>query len=321
MTTKNMSQLAQEISEKKRYLSELVSAVVDAIASECQQVIYDAELLDNYLQQALQRLPNCAMIYVTDRCYRQISSNVSTDSLDSACRGQDLSRRSYFKAAIPLKGMVLSNIYEDRNTLRPCISLVQAIQQDNDLLGLVIADFYLEDLPLPEDFTCNMCRWQQFKGDPAIRGTLFNQQRITNLLDTQIHKVHQTIQALMINNGVFHFKLHYSSSRVTLWLYDQPHNYRLHDIDDLLSETMLSRYPQRAYPKDACVNPRQLDAVLNQFRDLRFADDNIYLRSASINIINGMVGLNFSCDGTHYIPAREFINNSMEYWLGTLKTA
>ncbi|MCK7471133.1 MAG: hypothetical protein MZU95_10405 [Desulfomicrobium escambiense] len=35
--------------------------------------------------------------------------------------------------------------------------------------------------------------------------------------------------------------------------------------------------------------------VLVQFKALRFADETIYLRSGSINVMNGMVGLTFSC--------------------------
>jgi len=40
---------------------------------------------------------------------------------------------------------------------------------------------------------------------------------------------------------------------------------------------------------------------------LRHKDDSIYLRSGSLNIINGMVGLVFSCDGSHYIEYQEFL--------------
>lgn len=316
-----MSQLAQEISEKKRYLSERATDPVAAIATECLLVLNDAEQLDSYLQQAIQRLPNCTTIYVTDRCYRQISSSVRTGSVGSDHRGQDLSGRPYLQATIPLKGMVLSNIYEDINTLRPCITLVQAIQQDDDLLGLVIADFYLDELPLPDNFACKTCSWQQFKGDPVIRGALFSQQRASSYLDTHIASVHEVVQTLMLRNGVFHFKLHYSSSRVTLWLYDQPHYYRVHNIDDLLTGEIFDYYPEQAYPVDACVDAQQLRVALEQFRELRFADENIYLRSASVNIINGMVGLTFSCDGSHYIPVQAFIHNTMDYWVGALKTA
>ena len=57
--------------------------------------------------------------------------------------------------------------------------------------------------------------------------------------------------------------------------------------------------------------------MLNRFRELRFIDENIYLRSGSLNIFNGIVGLNFSCDGSHYIPWSEFLSMSMDFWIGS----
>jgi hypothetical protein len=185
----------------------------------------------------------------------------------------------------------------------------------------MMADFYLDDLPIPDSVTQMMSSWHQFRGDPAIRGSLFSQQRSNSYLDIHIDHVHELIQQLLRNYGVFHVKMHYSSSRVTLWLYEKPHHYLLHDVKDILDGSVFSYYQEYPYPADASVSAQQLDTVLIQFRELRFADENMYLRSASINIINGIVGLNFSCDGSHYIPASEFIDNSMEYWLGTLKTA
>ena len=37
-------------------------------------------------------------------------------------------------------------------------------------------------------------------------------------------------------------------------------------------------------------------------------DQTIYLRNASINRINGMIGMNFSCDGAHYIDHKTFFS-------------
>ena len=43
-------------------------------------------------------------------------------------------------------------------------------------------------------------------------------------------------------------------------------------------------------------------------------DDTLYLRSGSLNIFNGIIGLNFSCDGSHYIPYDEFLNKDHAFW-------
>jgi len=56
-------------------------------------------------------------------------------------------------------------------------------------------------------------------------------------------------------------------------------------VDFMLSEVYVSLRGQRP----------SLTAV----QLVRFADENIYLRSASINTCNGYVSLHFSCDGSH----------------------
>ena len=318
---KDINQLAQIVSAKKRYLSELATPHLSYISEQCLCLLDDTEQLDVFLQQAIIDTPYCNLMYVTDVNFKQLSGNAIRQSIEPQYRGQDLSQRPYMKATIPLKGLVISNTYQNVHTSKPCISIIHAIQQDNVLLALLIADFDLEELPLPNDITLLMSNWHQFKGDPSIRHSLFSQQRSHSLLDINIDRIHALMQSLLNHNGVFHFKLHYSSSRATLWLYDQPHHYQLHNIDQLLNDELNDVYPACAYPAEAQVNEQQITIALEQFKALRFADENIYLRSASINIINGMVGLNFSCDGSHYIPINEFIDNSMEYWLGSLQTA
>jgi hypothetical protein len=62
--------------------------------------------------------------------------------------------------------------------------------------------------------------------------------------------------------------------------------------------------------------PELVRPVLAQFKALRFADETIYLRSGSLNVMNGMVGLTFSCDGSHYMPVDEFLDKSLDFWVG-----
>ena len=44
------------------------------------------------------------------------------------------------------------------------------------------------------------------------------------------------------------------------------------------------------------------------------ADETISLRSASLNILNGMIGLPFSCDGSHYMAVDEFLEKPDSFW-------
>jgi hypothetical protein len=45
------------------------------------------------------------------------------------------------------------------------------------------------------------------------------------------------------------------------------------------------------------------------FRILRFSDKALYLRSGPLKVINGLAGLNVSCDGSHYLPAMDFLHS------------
>ena len=159
-------------------------------------------------------------------------------------------------------------------------------------------------------------RWKQYRGDPAIRGGLFEQCRVRSAMDDQFNETFAQTEKLMVQHGVFHAKLHFSSSRATLWLYSDPHRYRVLSVDELLTATPCPGCPFTHYPLDAVVEPQHIREILEMFRTLRFSDEQLYLRSGSLNLINGLVGLNFSCDGSHYLPADEFLASPLARWFG-----
>jgi hypothetical protein len=161
----------------------------------------------------------------------------------------------------------------------------------------------------------------QLKGDPAIRSGLFHQARVTSPMDERIDTVLDLLAELITVNGVFHAKLHFSSSRATLWTVDDPYRFHIHGIDELSSPDLCLAYPRRDYPADAEIPEDAIAKILRCFRDLRFMDETIYLRSGMLNIFNGLIGLTFSCDGSHYMPWEEFLDKSLGFWLGTSDTA
>ena len=158
--------------------------------------------------------------------------------------------------------------------------------------------------------------WKQYRGDPAIRGGLFEQCRVRSAMDDQFNETFNQIENLMCQHGVFHAKLHFSSSRATLWRYSDPCRYRVLSLDELLTAAPAQDCPPTGYPDEAIVAPHHIREVLEMFRVLRFSDEQLYLRSGSLNVINGMVGLNFSCDGSHYLPANEFLASPLVRWFG-----
>ncbi|QVL49173.1 MAG: hypothetical protein KFB96_01160 [Thiocapsa sp.] len=70
------------------------------------------------------------------------------------------------------------------------------------------------------------------------------------------------------------------------------------------------------YPIDAVIPSTDIVPVLDRLKGLRLVDENIYLRQSSINLFNGMVGLTFSCDGSHYMPHGQFLGADTAFWFG-----
>ncbi|HSP01345.1 MAG TPA: hypothetical protein VLN90_07770, partial [Thioalkalivibrio sp.] len=159
--------------------------------------------------------------------------------------------------------------------------------------------------------------WRQIKGDPSIRGTLFLQSRVESLMDQDMDAVLSVLEELLTQRGVFQAVVHFSSSRATVWTLDDPYRYRLLNHEALSDPDTCLAFPHRDYPGEAQIPAHALGEVLENLKALRFADETIYLRSASINLFNGMISLTFSCDGSHYMTWKEFLDRSIDFWIGS----
>ena len=313
-----MASIQQTILAKKAALADVVGEPLASLAQRCAAVWPDANALDRCLQEAVAGIANCHLVYAWDVDGIEISSMVQPTGVDITWRGRDLSDRPYLKNNLPFKGIMLSSVYESVYTRKQCITALQAVSKDNELLGFIAADFAVNDLLLDAELTPRELHWQQFRGDPAVRGTVFLQQRAHSLLDEHIDEVLELIETLMCEHGVFHSKIHFSSGRCSIWLLDDPYNYQILSVEEIIDPDICLAYPLHGYPKNAKTKLEQIRKVFAQFKALRFADETIYLRSCSINIMNGMLGLTFSCDGSHYMPVEEFLDKDLGFWFGSL---
>ncbi len=287
------------------------------LAVPCRDAWGDRAALERLLADALPTLSSCKYLYLLDDRAHQVTSNISPQGVLSEQFGRDRSQRPYLSEALAGAPFSLSAAYLSRNQRRPSLTAVQRLSRaDGSLLGFLGADFDLRDLPLTRDLYRQPEQWLQMKGDPAIRGGLFYQQRVESLMDARIDAVLDLVTELVVAHGVFQGKLHFSSSRATLWLFDDPYRYRVLDFEDLSDPGICLAYPHRDYAEDAAIPADKVAAVFRTFRDLRFMDENIYLRSGSLNIMNGIIALNFSCDGSHYMPWDEFLHKSLDFWIG-----
>ena len=152
-------------------------------------------------------------------------------------------------------------------------------------------------------------RWLQIKGDPSVRAFLFEQRRIESLFDTSIDRLHEIVLALLTCKGVFHAKIHYSSSQLTCWFASDPFCYEKFVREEVLKDGFVDRFPDGNYAgRTPVIHAHDIERVLKEFKRLRLTDETIYLRNAAINLINGMINMTFSCDGTHYIDHHTFFD-------------
>ena len=317
-----MPTLQQTILEKKAALADAVSAPLAQLAARCAQVWPEADAIDRCLQEGLPTLTNCQLLYAWDVNGIELSSMVRASGPDPSWRGRDLSERPYLKNHLPYKGVMLSSVYLSKYTFEYCLTALQAVSRDNQLLGFIAADFAVNDLLRDAKLAAvQEVGWKQFRGDPSVRGTVFMQTRAHSLFDEHIDDAIARIDMLMREHGVFHSKIHFSSGRCSFWLYDDPYNYRLHGVEEIIDPELCLAYPMRPYPKKAVTPAADIIKVLEQCKALRFVDDTIYLRSSSLNVMNGMIGLTFSCDGSHYMSVEEFLVHDIGFWLGTTSTA
>jgi len=257
---------------------------------------------------------------VLDASAKQLSATVSHNTIKLEDTGRDRSLRPYMKNMFtPRHGVdfELSSAYISSNKKRPSITGVQLIRgTDNERLGFLGVDYDLRELPRTDKIYDEPREWRQIKGDPAIRGGLFSQQRSESQMDRKLDDIMSILEELMLENGVYHYQIHYSSSRVTIWHVDDPYSYRILTMDELSDTEICLAYPKRDYFERNIVPREDIIKVFKQFSALRFADETVYLRSGSLNLVNGFIGLNFSCDGTHYLTFDDFLNRGLNFWFG-----
>ena len=152
-------------------------------------------------------------------------------------------------------------------------------------------------------------KWLQIKGDPSIREFLFQQTRVEGAFDGELDRVHEITHALLSFKGAFHVKIHYSSSQLTCWFADDAYRYRVYTKEDVLAEGFLDQFRDCTIAHlQPVIDQDDMYYILKEFKRLRLTDENIYMRNGSINRINGMIGMTFSCDGAHYIDHKTFFS-------------
>jgi hypothetical protein len=307
----------EAIAQQREMLTDLLTIPMFKTARRLGPLIDLRNALEVLLIDEVEHLRYCRCIYVLDAEGRQITANIGRDGVDRSHYARNRADREYMENIIGFSDFRLSEAYISKNNKRPSMTAIQVIRDRSmQRVGYLGADFDLRELPHTGAVYKEIGQWRQLKGDPAIRGGLFQQYRVHSVIDRKLSDVLILMHELITERGVFHGKLHFSSNRATVWLTDDPFRYRLLSLDELTNPDLCLAYSPQSYPDTAIVPLHAVMPVLEQFQMLRFMDENIYLRSGSLNIFNGVVGLNFSCDGSHYMNYREFLEKDAQFWFG-----
>jgi hypothetical protein len=286
------------------------------LGERCTPAWGDKDHLNRVLLDGLATVPHCTYLYVLGTDGIQISDNISRAGINPGHYARDRSNRPYMKEQVPAWGFLLSDAYISLLTGRPALTALQLVRSEQGVLGYLVADFNLRDLPVTFDLYEEPGTWQQIKGDPAIRSTLFQQTRVESPMDRNLNQALSILEELLTERGIFQCQIRFSSGLATIWMVDDPFRYRILDHEALADPDICLVYPRLSYP-DSALTPREdIPRVLATMQALRQADETIYLRMASINLFNGMVSLTFSCDGTHHMRYDELLQKDRSFWFG-----
>lgn len=306
-------QLVQTITQQREILHSWIDTPLKNAAAACADAWSSSGNPFDALHSALGDIPQYALCYLISPDGTIITPAIGPNGVDHQYVGRDISKRPYFMEWDGQQEFLLSRLYRSDGTSLPCITALQAIRVDGESVAVIAIDFdnsetgYREQ-PLSRHHT-------QINGDPSIRQQLFMQTRTISPMEQQIDRINRLLEQLFVERGLFQVQLKYSSSTTTIRFNDRPYHDQLLTLEQLLDQGYISTLKRQPYSSMATVPKGQIMAVLELFKSLRLADENAYLRCGSLNIVTGMVELNFSCDGTHHLPVTEFLEKNISFWV------
>lgn len=299
---------------QREQLARLLREPIVRLAEKCAPAWGDREQLNAVLLGGFATIPHCTYLYCVGTDGVQICDNIELSGCLPEHFGRDRSMRPYMKEVVPSWGFLLSDAYISLMYSRPSLTALQVVGKDAQVLGYLGADFDLRNLPVTAKLYEEPAAWRQVKGDPSIRNAVMYQCRAESQMDRHLVQTLSILEELLSNRGVFQCSIHFSSSQATIWTVDDPYRYRMLDDEALSDPDICLVYPPQPYPSDALIPAQAVVRILATLREMRMADENIYLRVSTINLFNGMISLTFSCDGTHYMFYEEFLGNSTQSW-------
>ncbi len=265
------------IYRQREELARMLREPLALLAEKCVPVWGDRDGLNTVLLEGFSSIPYCTHLYVLGNDATQISDNISKAKILSGHFQRNRTECPYMKEAIPAWGFLLSDAYVSLAAHRPSLTALQVVVSGAGTLGYLGADFDLRGLPVTSTLYQEPHGWRQVKGDPAIRGTLFQQTRTESPMDLNMQNALSILEELLKERGVFQCQIHFSSSQATIWTIDDPLRYRILDHEVLKDPDICLLYPSRPYPEDATIPRAEITRILDAMQGLRKVDMTIYL--------------------------------------------
>jgi hypothetical protein len=176
------------IYQQREKLALLLHEPLARLAEQCAPVWGDREGMNAVLLAGFPAIPHCAFLYGVNADGIQLCDNVGKSGMTPGHFGRDRSQRPYMQEAVPAWGFLLSDAYISLLNQRPSLTALQIVRRDGRMVGYLGADFDLRDLPATSQIYEEPGNWRQIKGDPAIRGAVFQQCRVDSPMDQNLEK-------------------------------------------------------------------------------------------------------------------------------------
>jgi CRP-like cAMP-binding protein len=179
------------------------------------------------------------------------------------------------------------------------------------------------------------------KGDQSLRETTFSRERYDSVVDKILPKLHHRLTDLLLNRCIYQIYIGFNNGEVITSSAFDPFGGEIHQANKLVDEAYVDRhFPKVAYEEKKLILKRLYKAIaadqvynslpdhfknifsrqfenwnplapaditntLSRLTDLR-SIPNYYLRNFTINMARNAIQMQFNCDGTHIVSAKDY---------------
>lgn len=179
------------------------------------------------------------------------------------------------------------------------------------------------------------------KGDPSMRESVPERKRYTSTVDTIFGQLEPQLEDLMLNRGIYRIFIGFNSGEIRTNSIFDPLRQEIHDAEKLVDGSYVDRhFPHIEYSDKVSLmrelygtlraskyykqmpdywqnilnrrsdewqplEPENIPGIFSTVRVLRELQQ-YYLRNITVCIVQGLVRMQFNCDGTQIVDAHNF---------------